>query len=64
MKTTIDIPVKELEDAMRFLNVKSKRKKGITIPATDLLVAACAQTNGARLLHFDSHFDRLGSAIA
>ena len=40
------------------------RKKGITIPATDLLVAACAQTNGVGLLHFDSHFDRLDSVIA
>ena len=30
MKTTIDIPEKELEDAMRFLNAKSKREAVVT----------------------------------
>ena len=30
MKTTIDIPEHELEDAMRFLNAKSKREAVVT----------------------------------
>jgi len=30
MKTTIDIPDKELEDAMRFLHAKSKREAVVT----------------------------------
>ena len=30
MKTTIDIPENELEDAIRFLNAKSKREAVVT----------------------------------
>ena len=30
MKTTIDIPIKELEDAMRFLQAKTKREAVVT----------------------------------
>ena len=30
MKTTIDIPQNELDDAMRFLNAKSKREAVVT----------------------------------
>lgn len=30
MKTTIDIPESELDDAMRFLNAKSKREAVVT----------------------------------
>ena len=33
------------------------RAKGITVPATDLLVAACARHHGVALLHHDGHFD-------
>ena len=35
------------------------RAKGITVPATDLLVAACAHHHGAALLHYDGHFDQI-----
>lgn len=35
------------------------RSQGITIPATDLLIAACARTFGLVLLHNDRHFDLL-----
>lgn len=38
---------------------RSCRQKGLTIPATDLLIAACAEHHGARLLHRDDHFDRI-----
>ena len=33
------------------------RDQGITIPATDLLVASCARHHGVSLLHHDGHFD-------
>ena len=33
------------------------RAKGITVPATDLLVAACACHHGVAHLHYDGHFD-------
>ncbi|NOX20371.1 MAG: PIN domain nuclease [Nitrospirae bacterium] len=33
------------------------RKKGITIPPTDLIIAASSINNGAILYHLDKHFD-------
>lgn len=33
------------------------RQNGLTIPATDLLIASCAVHHGAALLHHDRHFD-------
>jgi predicted nucleic acid-binding protein len=38
------------------------RRKGITVPATDLLVAACASHHGLGLLHHDEHFDQIERA--
>ena len=35
------------------------RKQGITVPATDLLIASCARHYGVRLLHCDRHFDAI-----
>jgi len=32
------------------------RRKGITIPATDLIIAACAIIADIELIHLDSHF--------
>jgi predicted nucleic acid-binding protein len=40
---------------------RQSRAKGLTIPATDLLVVACARHHGAELVHADSHFDQLRS---
>lgn len=37
----------------------SSRRAGLTVPATDLLIAACARAHGLGLLHRDAHFDRL-----
>ena len=36
------------------------RSKGITVPATDLLIAACAEHYQLGLIHKDSHYDQLG----
>ena len=35
------------------------RRRGITVPATDLIIAACAIRIGAKLYHLDSHFDQI-----
>ncbi len=35
------------------------RKQGKTVPATDLLIAACARTYGLALEHSDPHFETL-----
>ena len=32
------------------------RRKGVTIPGTDLIIAACAIVSNAELIHFDSHY--------
>lgn len=40
------------------------RRAGLTVPATDLLIAACAAHHEADLLHRDRHFDRIRAAIA
>jgi predicted nucleic acid-binding protein len=38
------------------------RRRGLAVPATDLLVAACCRVHGLDLLHRDGHFDRLAIA--
>ena len=35
------------------------RRGGVTVPATDLVIAAAAITAQAELFHADSHFDRI-----
>lgn len=37
------------------------KMKGLTIPATDLLVAACARYHEVGLEHADSHFDQIAN---
>lgn len=38
------------------------RKQGATVPATDLLVYACAMHHGAEIEHCDEHFDLIRRA--
>lgn len=38
---------------------ESARRRGVTVPATDVLVFAAARVHGLELLHRDAHFDRL-----
>ena len=35
------------------------REKGITVPSSDLIIAACAVAHGLELEHCDKHFDEL-----
>ena len=39
------------------------RKAGVTVPATDLLIDACAVHHGATLEHADSDFDAIAAAV-
>jgi predicted nucleic acid-binding protein len=39
------------------------RSNGWTVPATDLLIAACAQSHGLDLIHRDGHFDAIADAV-
>jgi predicted nucleic acid-binding protein len=38
---------------------RAARDQGLTLPAADLLIAACAKYYGLSLLHQDAHFERL-----
>ncbi len=39
------------------------RRNGLTLPPTDLIIAACARLHEAEILHRDHHFDRLGALL-
>jgi len=43
--------------AMIKTTVVTLRRNGITVPYTDILIAACALTCGATVLHADVHFE-------
>lgn len=40
------------------------RKRGLTVPATDLIIAASAIENNAELYHIDNHFDLIARHTA
>lgn len=48
----MDGPVWTLANAL----AQSARRTGKTIPATDILIAACARRHGVELEHADQHF--------
>lgn len=48
-------PVWERANAL----ARACRAGGVTIPAIDVAIAACARHYGAELLHRDEHFDRI-----
>ncbi len=35
------------------------RRAGVTVPSTDLIIAACAMDAGATLYHLDRHFEQV-----
>ena len=39
------------------------RAAGVTVPATDLLIAACARHHGAQLEHADDDFEALARVL-
>ena len=54
---TIECNLSLWEEAYRL--AFKLRRKGITIPYTDILIAACALNVGATVVHADPHFDLL-----
>jgi predicted nucleic acid-binding protein len=40
------------------------RRKGITVPYTDILIAACALRTESTVLHADAHFDLMANNIS
>jgi predicted nucleic acid-binding protein len=40
------------------------RRKGITVPYTDILIAACALKLGSTVVHADAHFDLMAGHIS
>ncbi len=43
---------------------RAARGQGLTLPAADLLIAACATHHGLGLIHQDAHFDHLARITA
>ena len=39
------------------------RRKGITVPYTDILICACALSQDCRVLHADNHFDLMAKHL-
>jgi hypothetical protein len=40
------------------------RRKGITVPYTDILIAACALSTDSTIVHADAHFDLMASHVS
>lgn len=53
----------EVWQLARNLAIKC-RDAGYTVPATDLLIVACARHHGSKLDHCDSHFDQIIEAAS
>jgi predicted nucleic acid-binding protein len=53
-----------LETDKRVYNKASEigfdlKRRGITIPATDLIIASCALIYNSSLLHYDKHYEKI-----
>jgi predicted nucleic acid-binding protein len=59
-----DLPELEIsQEVWSLANAMARgaRKQGKTVPASDILIAACARHHGAELVHADSHFEVLAT---
>ena len=54
-RVAVDAPVWRLASKLAL----RCREKGITVPTSDIVIAACAVTNELDLEHCDKHFDEL-----
>ena len=52
-----DLPVTEAVWGEAFQLARRCRAAGVTVPATDILIAACAAHHGAALEHADADFE-------
>jgi predicted nucleic acid-binding protein len=58
------LPELAIDDAVwaaSFDLARRARAKGVSVPATDILIAACARYHGASIETADSDFERIGS---
>lgn len=56
LPTTAEVWARSQELARQY------RREGVTVPASDLLITACATQHGVGLLHRDGHFDQIEDA--
>ena len=56
----LDTPLWERSSDLAF----KLRRKGITVPYTDILIAACALKTGSTVVHADAHFDLMAAHIS
>lgn len=54
-----ELPITEDVWAFAYTLAQKARARGTTAPASDVLIAACAQFHSVSLEHSDSDFDRL-----
>jgi len=57
----INLPTSDAVWAKARLLIQRARAKGITVPATDLLIASCAWEHGVGMEHDDAHLTALAS---
>lgn len=57
-----ELPMTDAVWDVAFDSARRCRKAGVTVPATDLLIDACAIHHGAALEHADSDFARIARA--
>ena len=58
-----ELPIDQAVWQLSFEMARRARAAGLTIPATDLLIASCARHHGAVLEHSDADFDRLSEVV-
>ena len=58
----LDIVPPVWNDAVQL--ARAARARGVTVPATDLVVAACARHHGVPIEHADAHFDLIAALQA
>src|SRR5262245_49960562 len=54
-----ELPMTDEVWTRAYALARKSRSSGDTVPASDILIAACAQVHDAALEHCDSDFDRL-----
>jgi len=58
-----ELPIDEAVWQLSFETARRARAAGLTIPATDLLIASCARHHRAGLEHSDADLDRLSELV-
>ena len=59
--TLPDLPIDAAVWDLAFEIARRARSQGVTVPATDILIASCARHHGAELEYADQDFELLAS---